>query len=185
MRFRPFIDVSLSLCFWAVASAVPAGAQIVEAVGARALGMGGAFVAVASDSTASWWNPAGFGAGPFFDMTIARASTEVAGSPPAWRQRVSWFTVGTPPVGFGYYRLRITDIQPFDPTGGTHANREDREAGVGVHSLSASQLGVTLVHTLVPGVHAATTLKYLRGTLQSSREGALRLGGVVRNVREP
>ena len=37
---------------------VPASAQIVESVGHRALGMGGAFVAVADDSTATWWNPA-------------------------------------------------------------------------------------------------------------------------------
>jgi len=28
-------------------------------VGARAVGMGGAFVAVADDATAPWWNPAG------------------------------------------------------------------------------------------------------------------------------
>ena len=89
-----------------------------------------------------------------------------------------------------------------------------------VRSLAASQMGLTVVQTLVPGVHAGTTLKYLRGRLRGSREDALaasaelldrgdaleggdvenrfdldvgvlavagpvRLGGVVRNVREP
>lgn len=182
--------------------------------------MGGAFVAVATDGSATWWNPGGLAAGPFLDMALARASTEVTGPLPARRQRVSWFALGTPPVGFAYYRLRITDIQPFDPIGQAGADREDRRAGVPVRSLSASQLGVTLVHTLIPGVHAGTTLKYLRGTLRSGREdgleppselldrgealeggdaeghfdldvgvlavaGPLRVGGVVRHLREP
>ena len=34
-------------------------AQGMETVGIRALGMGGAFVAVADDATATYWNPAG------------------------------------------------------------------------------------------------------------------------------
>jgi hypothetical protein len=39
--------------------------------------------------------------------------------------------------------------------------------------LSASQLGITLVRTLSPGVHAGTTLKYVRGTLRHGREDSL------------
>lgn len=219
MRKRQPIRIAL-LFACAAAVTVPASAQIVEAVGSRALGMGGAFVAVASDGSATWWNPGGLGAGPFLDLALAKASTEVADGLPAWRHRVSWFAVGTPPVGFGYYRFRITDIRPFDSTDQGAANREDRGAGVLVRSLAASQLGVTLVQTLIPGVHAGTTFKYLRGTLRRSREdglvppgellelgegledgdaegqfdldigvvavaGPLRVGAVVRNIREP
>ena len=40
----------------------PAGAQTFEAVGTRAAGMAGAFVAVADDASAAYWNPAGFAA---------------------------------------------------------------------------------------------------------------------------
>ena len=36
-------------------------------VGARARGMGGAFVAVADDASATWWNPAGLPATLIFD----------------------------------------------------------------------------------------------------------------------
>ena len=53
-----------------------AQAQVIETVGSRALGMGGAFVAVASDSSATWWNPAGIAAGPFVDIAWARSVTE-------------------------------------------------------------------------------------------------------------
>jgi hypothetical protein len=151
----------------------PAHAQIIEATGSRALGMGGAFVAVASDSSATWWNPGGIAAGPFVDVALARSVTERSEELPATRDRASWFALATPPAAFSYYRLRITDIQPFDPTGGLVADRENRRAGVPVRSLSTSQLGVTLVRTLSPGVHAGTTLKYVRGTLRHGREDSL------------
>jgi hypothetical protein len=135
--------------------------------------MGGAFVAVASDSSATWWNPSGLAAGPFFDMALAREVLERDTQLPAARQRVSSLALGTPPLGLSYYRFRITDIQPFDPIGQDTASREDGRAGVPVRSLSASYLGVTLVRTLIPGVHAGTTLKYVRGTFRIDREEAL------------
>ena len=152
-------------------------AQVTETVGSRALGMGGAFVAVASDSSATWWNPAGLAAGPFFDLAIGRATTESRGALPARRDSASWLAVATPPFGVSYYRLRLTDIRPLpravegpsDPTVTESGNREDRRAGVPVRSLAASQLGVTVVQTLLPGLHAGATLKWVRGT---PREGA-------------
>lgn len=155
-----------------------ASAQIVESVGSRALGMGGAFVAVASDSTATWWNPAGLAAGPFFDMVLTQARAETDGSLPAWRNRVSGFSAAVPPVGVSYYRFRITQIQPFDPTiGQLPASREDRRIGVPVRSLEASQLGVTVVQTLFPGIHAGATLKYVRGALHLGREDSQAVPG--------
>jgi hypothetical protein len=58
------LSVSLAAC---AAGAVPAGAEVAKfsaeflkiGVGARALGMGGAFVSIADDATATYWNPAG------------------------------------------------------------------------------------------------------------------------------
>ena len=169
-------------------TAAPVGAQIVESVGSRALGMGGAFVAVASDSSATWWNPAGLAAGPFLDLAIGKADD------------ASWFALATPPFGLSYYRLQITDVQAFNATTGqVAANREDRGAGVPVRSLSVNQLGVTVLRTLIPGVHAGTTLKYLRGAIDDGDAentfdldagvlavaGSFRFGGVVRNLRDP
>lgn len=178
----------------------PAAAQVTEAVGSRALGMGGAFVSVASDSTATWWNPAGLAAGPFVDVSLGTSvsDTRVGGLTPS--NRASWFALATPPFGLSYYRLKITEIQPPGaPTAQAGGNREDRGAGVPARSLAASQLGVTLLRTLFSGVHAGTTLKYLRGTPRGGDAegrfdldagvlavaGSLRLGAVVRNMTEP
>src|SRR4029077_7697112 len=88
-------------------------AQTTETVGSRAMGMGGAFVAVAADSTATWWNPAGLATGPFSDMSLGRGVTDLNTGGPARRDRVSWFAATSPAVGFSYYRLRITDIRGF------------------------------------------------------------------------
>jgi hypothetical protein len=164
------------LCAALASVSAPASAQIAEAVGSRALGMGGAFVAVASDSSATWWNPAGLAAGPFVDVALGLGVTEKPGGPPGRRDAVRWFTLATPPLGLSYYRLRITDIQPSAAsTGAGGANREDRGAGVPVRSLAAGQLGVTVLRTIFSGIHAGTTLKYVRGTVRGAREsGALR-----------
>src|SRR5881398_1203079 len=43
-------------------------AQSFELVGIRAQGMGGAFVAVADDASATWWNPAGLASGAYFNV---------------------------------------------------------------------------------------------------------------------
>ena len=156
-----------------VAACVPAFAQTAESVGERAAGMGGAFVAVASDSSATWWNPAGIAAGPFVDGAVGRARIEAKEALPVWRQRTSWFALATPPLAVSYYRFRITDIQPFNPTGRDGPDREERRAGVPVSSLSASQVGLTLTHTLIPGIHAGGTVKYVRGTFHAGREDSL------------
>jgi hypothetical protein len=131
------------------------------------MGMGGAFVAVASDSSATWWNPAGLATGPLSDVTTARSATELNDNVPGRRDRVSSFAATTPAVGFSYYRLRITDIRRSGPTEQPVVDREDPGAGLSVRSFSASELGLTVVQSILPGVHVGATLKYVRGTLRS------------------
>ena len=104
-EFTPSPGVRRAFTIWLalVALAITerqAFAQIVEAVGSRALGMGGAFVAVANDGTATWWNPGGLAAGPFADISLlAFATTDSSRQIPARQDRVTWFAVGTTPFG--------------------------------------------------------------------------------------
>lgn len=158
----------------ALLSVVPAraSAQTVETVGSRALGMGGAFVAVANDSSATWWNPGALADGPFLDMTLGRSVTGVTEQVPGFRTSVSQFSLTTPPVGFSYYRLRITEIAAVDPTADPDGSREDEQSGIPLRSLAVSQLGVTVLHSLMPGFHAGVTVKYLRGRARSGVESA-------------
>jgi hypothetical protein len=190
---------SLAFCAYLLATNVPAaGAQVTEIVGSRALGMGGAFVAVASDSSATWWNPAGLAPGPFLDISLGRAVTDLRAAQPARRDTASWFALGTPPFGFSFYRLKITNIRPVDSTVTESGSREDRRAAEPARSLEASQLGITLVQTLMPGIHAGATLKYVRGDLDDRESdgafgadigliatgGPFRAGLLVRNAVE-
>src|SRR3970282_724236 len=80
--FRVVVAMAL-----AVIPTVPASAQVFEAVGGRALGVGGAFVARADDSSATWWNPAGLAAGPFLDLALGWASADIQDGLPAHRER--------------------------------------------------------------------------------------------------
>src|SRR5262245_15752560 len=58
--FVPLLSITFSLLALTTARADKyAGDFLKVPVGARAIGMGGAFTAVADDATAPWWNPAG------------------------------------------------------------------------------------------------------------------------------
>jgi hypothetical protein len=155
------------LIFSIYAGAGAAAAQPVETVGVRALGMGGAFVAVADDNSATWWNPAGLAAGPFLDVGLARTATEVDGALPAARHGTWSFALATPPFGVSYYRFRTTGARSSS-TGPPPADRQEGREGVGVRSLSVSQFGATVLHTLLTGVHVGSTVKYVRGTAHTA-----------------
>ena len=57
--------------FLFVALTASAQAQTFGGVGTRAEGMGGAFVAVADDASAVYWNPAGIAMGATFDVQFS------------------------------------------------------------------------------------------------------------------
>src|SRR3982074_3752673 len=78
--------VFVSLVSFLVGSApVTARAQRYEDIWVRAQGMAGAFVAVADDATATWWNPAGLATGAFFSGIVEYDSLQEPrkGSDPA------------------------------------------------------------------------------------------------------
>ena len=151
------------------AMARPVGAQTFETVGIRALGMGGAFVAVADDPSATYWNPAGLATGDYFGGLLERTRTEtisgrgtpMAGLDGARRENSTGFAVAFPALGLSYFRLQTARVAATaGPVGG---RQELRPAGVS--SLVTAQFGITVDQTLLPGVVVGSTLKWERGTV--------------------
>ena len=138
-----------------------ARAQIYETVGTRAQGMGGAFVAVADDATASWWNPAALGS-VYFSTVFERSSmTEPANTVPpgpAWRGDERAFAVSFPSAGLSYYRLRVSETAP-----GT--------SGVALRSLATSQYGLTVSQSLGAHLIIGSTLKLVRAGVTTATSG--------------
>lgn len=135
----------------------PAAGQLVfEAVGERALGMGGAFVAVADDATAVHWNPAGVAGGQMVGMTIGWHDFQVGNpdTPPrdgATSGRTGLVSLATWPLGVSagsYSRSRVT---------------EDAGGALVSQSLRVRHVGVTVLQTLVEGLVVGSTLKVVRG----------------------
>src|SRR6187455_2389240 len=85
VRSSSALSLAAVLLVISVITGSTASAQTIEEVGARAQGMGGAFVAVANDSTATWWNPAGLAGGPFLDLALGHASASADSEYPASR----------------------------------------------------------------------------------------------------
>jgi hypothetical protein len=153
----------------ALAALVPAAAvsaQTFETVGTRAAGMGGAFVAVADDASAAYWNPAGFATGSYFSLVLDRSIAEaIPRVGPAGSHSSILFAAGMPATGLSYYRLRSTTARPASATDEAVAGRN--VAGVGdvrVDNLITHQFGVTLVQSIYPGISVGSTLKLVRGS---------------------
>ncbi len=140
-------------------------AQLYETVGIRAQGMGGAFVAVADDATATWWNPAGLATGPLFDALTEYGRFRT--SPQTSAQGVA---MAFPSLGVSYYRLPIGESP-------------DQHLGV---------YGLTFGQSLSDHVVVASTVKLeqageTHGDLDIgllARAGHAQLGISVKNVRE-
>lgn len=147
-------------------------AQTYDAVGARAGGMGGAFVAVADDASAAYWNPAGFAAGSFFSLVLDRNAAKV--SPEAGDARGSrsalLIALGAPALGLSYYRLRTTIVEPlFHAATDSVDGRNPGGAGeVHLETLTTHHTGATLVQSVAPGIAVGATLKLVRGIASST-----------------
>jgi hypothetical protein len=162
------IVVGTAMAGWASA----AGAQTFDTVGTRAAGMGGAFVAVADDASAAYWNPAGFAAGNFFTMVLDRRTVKVNPGSPEGAASGSGLLVslGMPALGLSYYRLRSTILTPVArPTVATIDGRKATAADeLRLDTLITHHSGATLVQSIAPGVAVGATLKLVRGVASSA-----------------
>ena len=155
-----------------VVSAAPAHAQVFEAVGARALGMGGAFVAVADDATAIYWNPAGLiNVVSSAVLDVQRIDTRFDPGPKraaGTKDLTTFISLASQTLGLSYYRLRSWQVDRAVGSG-----VDERNTAV-LTSLVTQHAGMTVVQPLAPGVAVATVVKAVRGTVAvASGDGSL------------
>ena len=150
----------------------PTGAQTFDTVGTRAAGMGGAFVAVADDSSAAYWNPAGLlREVPHNGARTSTAKVNPGGSEGAASRSGLLVSLGMPALGLSYYRLRSTSLTPVNLF--TTAAAPDGRKALGADEVRLDTLithhsGATLVQSLTPGVAVGATLKLVRGVAYST-----------------
>lgn len=138
-----------------VLAPVAAAAQTFDSVGTRARGMGGAFVAVADDGSAVYWNPAGLAGGAYFSLVLDGTTAKAAPDPAlqAGKETGGLLALSTPALGISYYRLRTASAR-LAPVPGEFQ----------VEALVTHHAGVTLVHSLTDGIAVGATVKLVRGT---------------------
>ena len=137
-----------------------AGAQSTESVGTRAQGMGGAFVGVADDASAVYWNPAGLAGGAYFSLLLdGNTARSVPDAEPVGADRSGWIlALSMPALGLSYTRLQSTTVRPAF---GIPENSR-------LESLVTHQIGGTLVHSIVDNIAVGATVKMVRGTAASA-----------------
>jgi hypothetical protein len=145
----------------AMSLAAPSAAQ--GPVGTRASGMSGAFVAVADDATAVYWNPAGLATGSFVSAVIdlGQAVIGPVSSQTIVNQEDTTVFVGVSAtaIGVAYYRV-ATYGRPDEPE--VNGDRSREEVGRGVHALTTSVLGSSLVQSLSEHIVVGATPKIVR-----------------------
>jgi len=161
----------LAAALFLLAMPSPVVAQTFEGVGTRAAGMGGAFVAVADDASATYWNPAGLALGRIFTAVFDRNVTDVRPDSledSSRRQTGSLLTLAMPALGFAHYQLRTTSVTPAGTIllGGPQGETPVRM--VRLAKLTTYHTGLTLVQSLVQGVAIGTTLKIVHGDAAAS-----------------
>ena len=140
---------SSPLCRWCRAAG---DAQISESVGIRAQGMGGAFVAVADDATATWWNPAGLAGGAYFNAILE--FDQLDGPCPTTQRPGACRDRRFPPWASAITACRSVEIRPPTSTGPSR-DREPRRS----RALLDAQFGVTVGQSLGDHLVVASTLK--------------------------
>ena len=153
-----------------------AHAQGFDLVGARPRGMGGAFVAVADDASATWWNAAGLPATLIFDgvadlgrlTSIPDEPSETAGS--AGQDSALLVAAAFPVAALSYTRVHQWRLEPV-PTAGPAGSRQVGGRTPTARSLLTQQFGASLAQSLGDSVVVGITARLVRGGVSSADAG--------------
>lgn len=182
---RSLIAVVLSLALSTLAEAQ-------SSVGVRANGMGGAFVGVADDGTAVYWNPAGLATGALASVNLEFGEFKPDGPGDRDDLNHALVAISLPPVGLAYYRQGVFGERPPGPavTGGQ--GREEVRSSV--HAFTTSTFAISLLQSLTEYVVVSATPKFVWGgesfTVDVDASAMLaitqfRLGVTGRNLTTP
>jgi hypothetical protein len=149
-----------------VALSLAGGAEAQAPVGTRAAGMAGAFVGVADDASAVYWNPAGLATGAIvsFVATLADDETSPEDAQPAAGERHTgrMVALSLPPIGLAYYRIgTYGTTAPASAVTGLPSREEVRRS---VQALTTSTVGVSLLQSLTDHIVVGVTPKVVRGS---------------------
>jgi hypothetical protein len=172
LPFQPPFTPALLVLLIHLASPTQVHAQSFDTVGSRALGMGGAFVAVADDASATWWNPAGLPNSLIIDGIVegdAGRLINPSGTPisesTASKRSAAGVAFAFPAVGLSYLRTRQSRLEPA--TAGAAPGRKEGGTGPVGRSLVLHQVGVSLAHSLGDAIVVGATVRVMRGELST------------------
>ena len=127
----------------ALADGVGAFSAFKSGVGARALAMGGAFVAVADDATAVYWNPAGLA--QLSDTRIGGMSTDLFGFGITHQYVGATTTFANIGIGLGWEHASITNANDVNVDNGAPLSRNE-SAIVGTLATNIMDIGLAGVN---------------------------------------
>lgn len=177
-----------------VATVGSASAQ--SQVGTRAAGMAGAFVAVADDATAVYWNPAGIASGSLVSAVVDFGRGEVPHRFPqatvTQKDTAAFVGIAATAVGGAYYRFGSYGREKDEPEVTGPMSRE--EVRRTVHPVTESAVGVSLVQSLSEHIVVGATPKFVRVGANNAFDvdaavmvtaSRLHVGLVARNLTTP
>jgi hypothetical protein len=172
----------------------PAFAQ--NPVGTRAQGMAGAYVGVADDASAVYWNPAGIASAPIVSVVAGIGAQQRIGdlteATETQQHTNAIVAISATAIGAAYYRFTTYGVVTNKPEVSGPDSRE--EVGRSVHEVTTSTVGVSLLQSLTDHLVVGATPKFVHGAgagtfdvdagVMFSR-GQVRLGLVARNLTTP
>ncbi len=194
MRLSLMVVIRYSVVLIGLLSASAAAAQ--SPVGTRAEGMAGAYVGVADDATAVYWNPAGIASAPIVSAVIDLGAPLKSGNPVQIaadkRDTGGIVAVSATAIGVAYYRFTAYGLGAVEPAVLGSQSRE--EVGRSVHAVTTQTVGVSLLQSLGDHIVVAATPKFVRGADSNAIDvdtgvmfsrNRVRLGLVARNLTAP
>lgn len=136
-------------------------AEAQSSVGVRANGMGGAFVGVADDGTAVYWNPAGLATGALASLNLEFGEFKPGGLGEREDLNHALLAISLPPVGLAYYRQGVFGERPLGPAVTDAQRREELRSSV--QTFTTSTFAISVLQSVAEYIVVSATPKLVWG----------------------